>query len=264
LESSLYSLDRSDENKIFPKNYALNYKIILTNNLMDTIIIKNIIFENVPECIQISSPFLKIISHSKKKTKFLISAGEKLFIPCKLFIKENFEDSIGSIRVIWASTDLDKTEETKNLYNETVIELNRIVVKDILYKIEGQFINEKNNDILYKLKIKNLDNNSKIIHCEVMNENKDSITDIFRSELIAYGKTVIKDIILPQKELSYLLHFYDTNEMFEFKKNYIMDQRCNSIIKIEEYNLDNNIGDKKNNPNIEKQIFFTPEIISFN
>ena len=259
IESSLYSIYGKDK-KIFPKNYPLKFNIFLSNNLDKKVLIKNINFDNNPKHIEIHSPFLGVIS--KKGKNIILSAGEQFIIPNKLFINEIIESSIGVLKIKWKSLDLDNFEETKNLYNETIIELNSIVTNQINYDIQGNFIHEKNNKIkdfiFYKLKIKNLNNNSKMIQCELFNEDDETFN---KKEIISYGKTIVKDILLPNKEIVFLFHFYDSNKKKKNNENIIIDSRYTNLIKIDEYNLDY-CNEKGNLSDSINQIFFVPELYS--
>ena len=266
LESSLYLISKKDNQKTFPKNYPMKYDIFLTNYLDKKMIIKNIIFESLSNYIKIHSPFLKI--NSKKEKKICLSKGDKFIIPSKLFINENIESSIGVLKIIWISYDLNDFEQQK-LYNETIIELNKIVTKDINFKIEGNFIYEKNNRIddclYYQLKIKNLNNYSTLLTCKLLNEKNNldkNIEDINKIDIITYGKAKIKDIILPKKELIFLFLFYDVNKIKNNNnEKVIVDSRYKRIIQINEYNLDN-INQKEPFTDLINQIFFIPELYS--
>ena len=264
LESSLYLISK-DNQKTFPKNYPMKYNIILTNNLDKKMIIKNINFENNTN-IKIFSPFLKI----NKQNNILLTSGDKFIIPCKLFINENIESSIGMIKIMWISCDLNEFLQ-KKIYNETIFELNKIITKEINFKIEGNFIYEKNNRLddclYYQLKIKNLNKNSKLLQCKLLNENNNidnnnNIDDFNNIDIISYGKSNIKDIILPQKELIFLFLFYDINKMKNNNnEKIIIDSRYKSIIQINEYNLNNN-NEKRPFSDLINQIFFIPELYS--
>ena len=262
LESSLYSIQGKDNKISYPKNYPIKFNILLSNNLNKKIIIKNINFENSLKYIKINSPFLNIIN--KKGQNIILSKGEKLTIPNKLFVNNNIESSIGILKIIWVSIDLNDFEETKNFYNETMIELDQIIIKEINYKIEGNFIYHKNhtinNCLSYQLKVKNLYNLSKIIHCELFNKDN-NIHFSNQKGIVNYGKTILKDIILPKNELIFLFHFYNINERKDDEENIIIDSKYNNLIKIDEYSLDN-YNEKEPYTDLTKQIFFVPELYS--
>jgi hypothetical protein len=263
LESSLYSDNLKDKTKIFYKNYPIKYNIFLTNNLNNKIIIKNINIENVSKTIRIYSPILKIFSNKEKN--IFLSPEDKFILSNKIFINEDTEDQIGTLKITWISWELNENEQTKNIINETYYELNRIIAKDIFYKIEGRFIFENNclnNYLYYQLKIKNLTKKSKKIRCELFEENNNDNNDIVnnnnddtinQNEKFSFGKTIIKDIIMPKKELIFLFHFYINNsDNYNIKS---IDYRCNNIIKIEECNIENQ-------SNIMNKIVFIPELYS--
>ena len=257
LESTLLSIDINSKFS-FPTNYPIKFNIFLTNNLDKRILIKKINFEIDNKYIKIESPLLNIIS--KKQKTFIISSQDKIIIPNKIFVNENIECSIGMLKIIWTSLDLKKFEQTKGLDNESFIELNKINIKEINYKIQGNFIHEKkrmNKCLLYQLKIKNLNNYSKIIKCQLVKENNNNSEDINRKEIISYGKTFEKEIILPRKELIVLFHFYDINRNKE-KENKIDSGNNNNLIKIDEYNLNENI-ERKCCGKLINSILFIPE-----
>ena len=257
LESTLLSIDTNSKFS-FPTNYPIKFNIFLTNNLDKRILIKKINFEIDCKYIKIDSPLLNIIS--KKEKCFILSSQDKIIIPNKIFVKENIECSIGLLKIIWTSLDLKEFEQTKELYNESFIELNKINIKGINYNIQGNFIHENNKMnkcILYQLKIKNLNSYSKIIKCQLAKENNNNTDDINRKEIISYGKTFTKEIILPRRELIVLFHFYDVNKSKE-KENMLDSGNNNNLIKIDEYNLNENI-EKKACGKLINSILFIPE-----
>ena len=111
LESSLYSNNYIEKTKIFYKNYPIKYNIFLTNKLHNKIFIKNINYENVSQSIKIYSPILKVFS--KKERKLLLSPEDKFFISNKIFINDNLEGSIGTIKITWVSKELDEIDQSK-------------------------------------------------------------------------------------------------------------------------------------------------------
>ena len=263
LESPLYSIYGEDK-KIFYINYPIKLNILITNDLNNKIIIKNINFENVSKSIKIYSPLLKIFS--KKEKKIILSPEDKFMISNKLIFNENIEDYIGVIKIKWISSELNDFIHSKNLYNETILELNKIIVKDIFCQIEGKFIfdnNCLNNYLSYQLKIKNLNNSSKKIKCELFEEKNENniIDDINTKEIVCFGKTIIKDIIMPQKELNIFFLFYIKNGHIDKNLNNIIDLKFKNIIKIDEYKFEVN-KDKDAQSNLINRIIFIPELYS--
>ena len=266
IESALYSIQEIDnfQQKIFPTNFPIIYNIYLTNNLSQNIIIKNISFEYLSNNIKINSPFLKIINDKGKS--IILSSGDKFVVPSKFIIHKsnigNFSP-IGVMKIIWASLKLNDFPQTKNTFNETIIELEKIFVKDVLYEFEGNYINNKDNEIKYissyQLKIKNLNNFSKVIQCKILDDYK-----CFNNKnIISYGKTYTKDIILPQKDLFYLFYIYNKSKNKQKNENILIDTECNNIIEINEYNLvsiDTDI--EQSNLALINQLFFVPNLYS--
>ena len=266
IESALYSIQEIDnfQQKIFPTNFPIIYNIYLTNNLSKNIIIKNISFEYLSNNIKINSPFLKIINDKGKS--IILSSGDKFVVPSKFIIHKsnigNFSP-IGVMKIIWASLKLNDFPQTKNTFNETIIELEKIFVKDVLYEFEGNYINNKDNEInyisSYQLKIKNLNNFSKVIQCKILDDYK----SFNNKNIVSYGKIYTKDIILPHKDLFYLFYIYNKTKNKQKSENIIIDTECNNIIEINEYNLvsfDTDI--EQNNLVLINQLFFVPNLYS--
>lgn len=266
IESALYSIQERDDfqQKIFPTNFPILYNIYITNNLSQIIIIKNISFEYLSNNIKINSPFLKIINNKGKS--IILSSGDKFVVPSKLiFHKSNIGSCspIGILKIIWASLKLNEFPQTKNTFNEAIIELEKIFVKDVLYEFEGNYINNKDNEIkylsYYQLKIKNLNNLSKVIQCKVLDDDR----NFENKSIISYGKTYTKDIILPQKDLFYLFYIYNKSKNKQKSGNKIIDTEYNNIIEINEYNLVGIDADiEQNNLNLINQMFFVPNLYS--
>ena len=266
IESALYSIQEKDnfQQKIFPTNFPIIYNIYLTNNLNQSIIIKNISFEYLSNNIKINSPFVKIINDKGKS--IILSSGDKFVVPSKFLIyKSNIGNCspIGVMKIIWASLKLNNFSQTKNTFNETIIELEKIFVKDILYEFEGNYVNNKDNEIkyisYYQLKIKNLNNFSKVIQCKILYDDK----SFSNKSIVSYGKTYTKDIILPQKDLFYLFYIYNKSKNKQKNENIIIDTENNNIIEINEYNLvsiDTDI--EQNNLVLINQLYFVPNLYS--
>lgn len=266
IESALYSIQEIDnfQQKIFPTNFPIIYNIYLTNNLSQSIIIKNISFEYLSNNVKINSPFLKIINDKGKN--IILSSGDKFVVPSKFIIhKSNIGNysPIGVMKIIWASLKLNDFPQTKNTFNETIIELEKIFVKDVLYEFEGNYINNKDNEIKYissyQLKIKNLNNFSKVIQCKILDNDK----SFGNKSILSYGKTYTKDIILPKKDLFYLFYMYNKSKNKQKNENIIIDNESNNIIEINEYNLisiDTDI--EQSNLVLINQLFFVPNLYS--
>ena len=264
LETSLYTINITNNQIIYPKNYPIKCKIFIKNILDKKIIIKNINIENTTNYINLFSPYLNILS--KKSKDIVLLPRDQLIIPIKLLINENIETPIGIIKIKWITDDSNEIKELNNSFNEKIIELDNIIVKEINYIIEGNFILEKNlkinNYLIYQLKIKNLDNYSKIINCNLFNENNsnNNKADNNRKYIINYGLGNIKDILLPKKELIFLFHLYDLNKIIknDYNPKLIIDSKYSSLIKIDEYIKEND----KEKEILTNQIFFIPELFT--
>jgi len=266
IESALYSIGEKDnsQQKIFPTNFPIIYKIYLTNNLNQNILIRNISFEYLSNNIKIDSPFLKIINDKGKR--IIISSGDKFIVPSKFIIhKSNIGNCspIGIMKIIWASQKLNDFPQTKNNFNETNIELEKIFVKDVLYEFEGNYVNNKDNKIkylsYYQLKIKNLNNFSKVIQCKILDDD----SNFGYKSIVSYGKTYTKDIILPQKDLFYLFYIYNKSKNKQKNDNILIDTENNNIIEIKEYNIDGFDTDiEESNLVLINQFFFVPNLYS--
>lgn len=142
LETSLYTINITNNQIIYPKNYPIKCKIFIKNILDKKIIIKNINIENTTNYMNLFSPYLNILS--KKSKDIVLLPRDQLIIPIKLLINENIETPIGIIKIKWITDDSNEIKELNNSFNEKIIELDKIIVKEINYIIERNFIFEKN------------------------------------------------------------------------------------------------------------------------
>ena len=261
LESSLYQINATNNQKIYLKNYPIKCNIFIKNILDKKIHIKNINLENIPNSIKLYSPYLSILS--KKSKEIVLLSGDEFLIPIKLLINESIENPIGIIKIKWITDDSNEIKELSNSFNEKIIELNKIIIKEINYIIEGNYILGKSqklrNYLIYQLKIQNLYNSSKIINCKLFNEkNTNKQNNYKKDNIINYGLQNIKDIVLPKKEIIFIFHFYDLNKTVNNDNNQqiIIDSKYYNIIKIDEFNTD------KENQILTNQIFFVPELFT--
>ena len=179
------------ENKIteFLTNKNIQMNLILTNQLNEDIIIKDIIIQLDTEKlseknknIEIKSPLKNIIDTQSLPTeiknqilKILKSADYS--IPFETKFKDKFQGSIGKVLLKWSTPSLDEYQSGDlNLINENWFDLPDISVSNSELNYEYDTIVNENKDVLYNIKVSNVSERCrKIIF---MIENGDDINFI--------------------------------------------------------------------------------------
>ena len=253
INSSLYYINQQNKIKAYPINHPIKLTSIYENKLKKKCIIKKI--ENLPssDFIQINSTIEKIFS-KKHNYKIEVLPKEKISFQCKIISKENSNVPIGKIKILWISEDLYNHQYYNDSFlNESIFDLNHLVITKLPIIIQGQYINKNNK---YQLKIKNLESMSKIIKFSMKEINTNSKEEKF----ILSGKTNINEVLLPLKELNIQYNIYDaiTGSNF-FDVNESLTYKFNNLITLNEYYIVDN-KDKFDLKALRNIIYYLPEL----
>ena len=253
VKSSIYFINQQSKIKAYPINYPINIISYLENKLTEDIIIKKILYLPSMNSIEINSAIEKIFT---KNPNFNISSlsNEKISFHIKMISKGNINGIIGKIQILWISNNLNIHKNyTESLLNESIFDLNYLIITKLPILIEGKYISNINK---YQIKIKNLESKTKIIKFSMKEINSNPKKENF----ILSGKTEINEILLPLKEYNIQYNIYNeiTGENFDEKKDNIA-YKFNNLITLNEYSLLDN-KDKFDFSALRNIIYYIPEI----
>ena len=168
------------EKRLYLTNSKIKMNFVLTNKIEEDIQIKDIKIEtkeNLP--IKYINSYLNDLIHEydmeeeEKNDILVIKKNSNYTIPFETEFSKIFTGTIGKIKIIWSTADIDRFEGGKlNLLNEDEFDFPYLEVKPLdfeyIYKTE---INE-NKEINLNLTIKNISNKSKQIMVTIGNNEE--------------------------------------------------------------------------------------------
>ena len=253
VKCSTYFINQQSKIKAYPINYPINIISYLENMLSEDIIIKKIIYLPSTNLIQINSKIEKIFS---KNPNFNISflSKEKVSFHINMISKGNTNGIIGKIQIFWISNNLYNHKNYKETFlNETIFDLNYLIITKLPILIEGKYINNINK---YQITIRNLESKTKVIKFSMKEINSNPKEENF----ILSGKTDINEILLPLKEYIMQYNVYDkTNGANYDEKKDNITYKFNNLITLNEYNLVDN-KDKFDLNALRNIIYYIPEM----
>ena len=168
------------EKRLYLTNSKIKMNFVLTNKIEEDIQIKDIKIEtkeNLP--IKYLNSYLNDLIHEydmeeeEKNDILVIKKNSNYTIPFETEFNKIFSGTIGKIKIIWSTANIDKFEGGKlNLLNEDEFEFPYLEVRPLdfeyIYKTE---INE-NKEINLNVTIKNISNKSKQIMVTIGNNEE--------------------------------------------------------------------------------------------
>ena len=236
ISSNNYSLNNKENNNIEKKEFLtdtpIKMNLILSNEILEDIIIKDIQLLPKNEDIYNIKTSLKEILDSKdieeeiKEEILKISKTVPYIIPLFLRFNQIYNDALGKLKLLWTTKSLkefeinnNKSKEKLNFINETQFDLPNIPIKNMQIKYDYKYEIKNDNVIHLNIKIENksMDNKKLIVKVGnnedtsfvlsgltnyIINLKNDEMKNIFlKLYIIQNGEIKLPDVLI--KEIDY-------------------------------------------------------------
>ena len=183
----LNNIDNNTEKKEFLTNTPIKMNLILANEILEDIIIKDIKIIPKNEGIFNINTTLNEIIDSKdiedeiKEEILTILKTVPYTIPFNLKFNKPYNDVLGKLKLLWTTKSLKSFENVYNkskdkfqLINETELDLPNILIKEMQIKYDYKYEIKNDNIIYLYIKIENESRDSKKLNIKIGNNDETS------------------------------------------------------------------------------------------